>query len=318
MSTFSRGSYKALQYNSFRPHYPSSFYDILGKYVADGDPAMLPVKKCLDIGCGTGVATFPLLGMAESVIGIEPSEPMIETANKLVKDRCVELGFSDSNRIHFVKGTAESIASSPEMEGTIDLITVAEAIHWFGDWKAFFEASAKLLKPGGTLAYWMYVDPIIVNFTGPHQSGLSKKEVLQKAMGVYFKFAYDDPRFIGPHWNQPGRGILKDMCKEVEQVIPKNLFGDLVIHEFTPESGKPDYGLETKDLVLNRKGIKIQDYVNYFETYSGFHAYREATGDTTLLSEKFVDALEAETGWDRTKTTIDLVWNTKYVFLRRK
>lgn len=318
MSTFSRGSYKALQYNSFRPRYPASFYDVLGRYVADGDPGKLPVKRCLDIGCGTGVASFPLLGMAESVIGIEPSDPMIKTANELVQERCDELGISDPSRIHFEKGTAESLASSHNSEGTIDLITVAEAIHWFGDWKAFFQASAKLLRPGGTLAYWMYVDPVIVDFSGPCKSGAEKVEVLRKAMAAYSKFTYDDPRFIGPYWNQPGRGVLQNMCREVEQVIPHEFFGDVISHEFTAEFGKPDCGLETEALVLKRQGIKLQDYVNYLETYSGFHAYREATGDAALLSEKFVQALEAETGWDRATTTIDLVWNTKYVFMRRK
>jgi SAM-dependent methyltransferase len=44
----------------------------------------------------------------------------------------------------------------------VDLVTVAQALHWF-DIDAFFAEAGRVLKPGGVLAFWCYhnytVDP---------------------------------------------------------------------------------------------------------------------------------------------------------------
>lgn len=54
-------------------------------------------------------------------------------------------------------------AEAPQLpSGSIDLITVAQALHWF-DIDAFFEEACRVLKPSGVLAIWCYghcdVDP---------------------------------------------------------------------------------------------------------------------------------------------------------------
>ncbi|EGW30941.1 uncharacterized protein SPAPADRAFT_62852 [Spathaspora passalidarum NRRL Y-27907] len=307
MSTFSKSNFKTLHYNTFRPQYPPSFYSILSKYVA----RPLPLQTTIDLGCGTGVATYPLLNISKNVIGIDLSPSMIDTANSLKSSRVKELGYADSS-IRFITGAVEEFVAKDEHVGQVDLITAAQCIHWFQDYDAFFANAAKLLRPGGVLAYFYYIDPIIVNFSG---SGSDKADVIKKAHDTYLKYAYDDPKLMGPHWEQPGRDILKHFCTTVNDHIP-GLYDDITINTFIPSAEKP-YADEQVDLDLKKTGLKLQGYVDYLGTYSGLHNYVEATGDTTFL-DRFLSELEEVTGWDRETTTVDLVWNTGYTFIRKK
>lgn len=319
MSAFSKSNFKTLNYNSFRPHYPPSFYKILSQYVQKGQRQHdLPIAKAIDLGCGTGVATYPLLNFVRFVIGLDLSPPMIDTANSLITQRLKEMGIDPSDsRITFKVGSAESFVNDQNSveADSIDLITAAQCIHWFQDYDSFFQSSAKLLKSGGTLAYFYYIDPMIVDFSGPSHS--NKDDILEKAYEVYLKFAYNDPNLIGPHWEQPGRNILKHFCEEVNSHIPQDLFTDITINTYkaTARSSGAD---DAKDLDLKKLKINLQEYLAYIETYSGFHNYREKTGNADLIKSDFVKELVDTTGWDLEKTKVDLVWNTGYTFARKK
>ena len=55
-------------------------------------------------------------------------------------------------RIEFRVATAESSAIDTD---SVDLITVAQALHWF-DIERFFDEACRVLKQGGVLAVWSY------------------------------------------------------------------------------------------------------------------------------------------------------------------
>jgi ubiquinone/menaquinone biosynthesis C-methylase UbiE len=55
-------------------------------------------------------------------------------------------------------GKAES---SGLPDASCDLVTAAQALHWF-DPPAFFAEAHRVLKPGGAIAVWTYVDPELV------------------------------------------------------------------------------------------------------------------------------------------------------------
>lgn len=319
MTTFSKTGFKTLNYNSFRPHYPVSFYKILAEYVTKGQPSHLPISTAIDLGCGTGVATYPLLNLSQHAIGLDLSPSMIETANSLIDQRLAELEISDNSRIAFKVGSTEDFVNQGANDiphESVDLITAAQCIHWFQDYDSFFESAAKLLKKGGTLAYWYYVDPIITNVYGPGISSLPEK--LRRAVDLYSKYVYDDERYIGPHWEQPGRNILKYNLKEVNERIPKQLYEDVTIQRYNPDPSEPDVLPGDKDLCLIQKKVPISRFEQYLSTYSGFHNYKEATGNEENIIEKFFMELQNELGWDRETTEVDLVFNTGYTFLTKK
>lgn len=304
MTTFSKSGFRSVNYNSFRPHYPPSFYSILDGYVKPNH-----IGKTIDLGCGTGVATYPLLNLSEQVVGLDLSPKMIETANELKPKRLNEMGISDASRIKFGVSAVEDFNAPPEL---YDLITAAQCIHWFKDYDTFFDGAAKLLKPGGTLAYWYYCDPVFADFSGPSDTTRSKLEITKAALELYHKFVYEDPKWLGPHWEQPGRSILKNYLVEVDKHIPSS-FKDVKINKYNPGE-RP---LTDDDLLLSQKAVPFGQFTNYLSTYSSFHNYAEATGDKDGFLESFVRTFEKELGWDREKTLVDIEWFTGYTFARK-
>ncbi|OBA23677.1 S-adenosyl-L-methionine-dependent methyltransferase [Metschnikowia bicuspidata var. bicuspidata NRRL YB-4993] len=307
MSTFSKSGFKSLNYNSFRPQYPPPFYQLLLDYTGK-----TRIPHAIDLGCGTGVASFPLLNFCDKVVGLDLSPLMISGANKLKQNRLQEMGITDESRINFEVAAVEEYKAPPESS---DLIVAAECIHWFKDYDTFFTAAAKQLRPGATLAYWYYVDPLIVDFNGPSSLNLSKQDILINVMDAYDLMVYRDESLLGPHWEQPGRSILQGFLTEVDKHIPRELFTDIKIRKYMPGSLNT---YRNDDLQLVRKDISLLDYTKYISTYSSYHNYDEATGKGEELLDNFLRKLENEFGWDRNNTTLTLEWYAGYTFMKKR
>jgi ubiquinone/menaquinone biosynthesis C-methylase UbiE len=88
------------------------------------------------LAAGTGKLTRRLIELGASVVAVEPVEAMRQQARATVPAAEV------------VEGTAEDI---PLPDGSVDVVTVAQAFHWFDADRALAEV-ARVLKPGGGLA----------------------------------------------------------------------------------------------------------------------------------------------------------------------
>ena len=121
-------------YDRFRPGFPEAAADAI---------VPVPVGAALDLGAGTGKFTERLIDRASRVIAVEPSEQMLAVLRlKLPK---VEAHI----------GTAESI---PASDHSVDVVTVAQAFHWFDREPACSEIR-RVLVPGGTLGLlWNHSD----------------------------------------------------------------------------------------------------------------------------------------------------------------
>lgn len=92
-----------------------------------------------DCGTGNGQAAVSLAGHFERVHATDASAEQIAHALPHPKvDYCVE--------------SAEQVSLD---SGSVDLVTVAQAVHWF-DLDKFFAEVKRVLKPGGILAVWTY------------------------------------------------------------------------------------------------------------------------------------------------------------------
>lgn len=121
-------------YERFRPGFPDA---------AAAAVIPTPVRTALDLGAGTGKFTELLLDRAEHVIAVEPSEPMLAVLRAKLPEVEVHLG------------TAESI---PAADGSVDVVTAAQAFHWFDREPACAEIR-RVLAPGGTLGLlWNHSD----------------------------------------------------------------------------------------------------------------------------------------------------------------
>ena len=116
MAAFNAAKYAYNAYALNRPSYPPQLYSLILSYHKGRR------ESFLDLGCGHGVATRALSENFQQAIGIDPSEGMLGAAESVAKE-------SGNNNITFIQGDAESI---PVKEvKSIDLVTSAQAAHWF-------------------------------------------------------------------------------------------------------------------------------------------------------------------------------------------
>ena len=119
---FARG---AEAYELGRPEYPAEALEPLR--------LLEPDLTVLDLAAGTGKLTRPLVASGARVIAVEP---------------VAEMRAALPASVEALDGTAESI---PTGDGSVDLVTVAQAFHWF-DGDAALTEIHRVLRPGGHLA----------------------------------------------------------------------------------------------------------------------------------------------------------------------
>lgn len=127
-----RFSARAQQYSRYRPTYPPELFE----YVASLAPAR---ELAVDCGTGNGQAAIGLAAHFDKVLAVDGSDAQLARA-------------ATHPRVTYRVGRAEDI---PADDGTVDLVVVAQALHWF-DLDRFFNQTRRVLRPGGVLAVWGY------------------------------------------------------------------------------------------------------------------------------------------------------------------
>ncbi|KAM9666093.1 ubiquinone biosynthesis O-methyltransferase, mitochondrial isoform 2-T2 [Trichechus inunguis] len=119
--------------------------DNLLKTVADHQPGKpLSGMKILDVGCGGGLLTEPLGRLGASVIGIDPVDENIKTAQHHKSFDPVL-----AKRIEYRACSLEEIVE--ETVETFDAIVASEVVEHVVDLETFIQCCCRVLKPGGSL-----------------------------------------------------------------------------------------------------------------------------------------------------------------------
>lgn len=138
----------ASAYARHRPHYPPELFEYLA--------SLVPVhERAWDVGSGNGQAALGLAPYFEHVVATDPSEEQLRNAFR-------------HEKVSYCVALAERSCVRP---ASVDLVTVAQALHWF-DPPRFFEEVRVALKAGGAVAFWAYtlvriapeLDPIVDEF----------------------------------------------------------------------------------------------------------------------------------------------------------
>jgi ubiquinone/menaquinone biosynthesis C-methylase UbiE len=179
----------AARYADFRPRYPEALFN----YLATLAPRTSLVWDC---AAGNGQATVGLAGHFDRVIATDASSEQIASATR-------------HPRIEYRVATAEN---SGLADGSIGMVTVAQAVHWF-NFDRFYAEVRRVLVPDGVLALWAY--------------GINQVE--GEAVNALAQNYYAN--IVGPYW-PPERALVE----EGYRTIP------FPFHEIRP----PTFHMETR------------------------------------------------------------------------
>lgn len=129
-----RFSDRVADYVRYRPGYPVEVITTLMEQYGLNENSTVA-----DIGCGTGIFTARLVEAGCKVLAIEPNAEMLEGAKEYL---------AGAERCSFIQAPAEATGLE---DGAVDLITVAQAFHWF-EVEPVVAEFKRILKPGGAVA----------------------------------------------------------------------------------------------------------------------------------------------------------------------
>ena len=152
-------SRQTVSYARYRPTYPAELYEYILGHVRVKDSVW-------DCGTGNGQAAFVLADHFKKVKATDISEKQLAMAPL-------------RENIDYIACTAEL---TPFSNDTFDLVTVAQAYHWF-NFQAFENEARRVSKPGGIIAIWGY------NLITTHND---------KIDAVIYQFYHE---IIGPYWD---------------------------------------------------------------------------------------------------------------------
>ncbi|KAL3623554.1 hypothetical protein CASFOL_032370 [Castilleja foliolosa] len=134
---------QAKQYSVGRPSYPQQLFDFIASNTPSHDLAW-------DAGTGTGQAAKALANIYKNVIATDTSPKQIEFAVKLpnISYKCTSPSMSISE-----------LQQNIGPESSVDLVTLAQALHWFDLPKFYEQVKCVLKKPNGVIAAWCYTLP---------------------------------------------------------------------------------------------------------------------------------------------------------------
>lgn len=220
----------ATAYAGSRPRYPVDLFDWLARIA----PARDLVWDC---ATGSGQAAVDLARHFAQVVATDLSAAQIEKATPAAN----------------VAYRVAPAQASGLADASCDLVTIAQALHWF-DLDAFYDEVRHVLKPGGVITAWTYgvltiegedVDAVVQRFyaetVGPYWPP-DRRHVETAYRELAFPFA----RIAAPHfdmqaywtldqlggyfrsWSATGRYIAANGTDPVDALTPelKALWGD--------------------------------------------------------------------------------------------
>jgi ubiquinone/menaquinone biosynthesis C-methylase UbiE len=129
----SRFSGFAEGYDTYRPKPPPVLKEILLHLAQVTHPRLV-----VDLGSGTGLSTRFWADAADHVVGVEPNDDMRAEATAVTKHA----------NVVYTKGLSSQTGID---DGTADIVTCSQSLHWMEPWSTFGEV-ARILRAGGIFA----------------------------------------------------------------------------------------------------------------------------------------------------------------------
>jgi SAM-dependent methyltransferase len=164
------------EYERFRPGYPAVLFETIAARLG------LPERPLVvDLGAGTGRAALAMAELGWRVTAVEPGRPMLD----VLRGEATNAGLLIST----VQAGAEETGLDPQ---SADLVTAAQAFHWFDPDRALVEI-ARILKPGGGVAlFWNVRDSERSRFVADYEALLARHAAAGSDTGRYEAVGRDE------------------------------------------------------------------------------------------------------------------------------
>ena len=244
-----------------------------------------------------------------SVIALDPSAGMVEQAKKLL---------GSDHKITIRQGGAEDLSFLTDK--SIDCVVAGQAAHWF-DYNRLWSELARVVRSGGTLAFWGYKDHVIAGYP--------------KTTAIFDKFIYgeEDPvpgtESMARFWEQPGREILRQSYRVI--VPPEGQWGNVTRIAWDPDRDAGDISDAPTEALWQRKTLKLGELESYVRTFSAFSGWRNAHperksraegGDGDVVDLMFDEVVAVVPEWKALggrwrDVKVDTVWGTVILMAKR-
>lgn len=211
-----RFSSRVGHYARCRPSYPSEVIEILRQECGLASDSVVA-----DVASGTGIFTRALLENGNRVYGVEPNDAMRKVGEEYL---------ASYRKFTSVCGTAENTTLP---NASVDLVTAAQAAHWF-DGERALEEFRRILKPEGYLV-------LIWNDRRKDAAPFDREyeQLLEKYGTDYAEVKRRDNasmQFFGliPHQTRTLRNF--------QDFDYPSLEGRLLSSSYTPQEGHPSHG----------------------------------------------------------------------------
>ncbi|KAM3237189.1 putative methyltransferase DDB [Capsicum annuum] len=241
-------------YSDVRPTYPREWFSMLAKLTTHHSLAW-------DVGTGNGQAAVRVAEHYEKVIATDIGKDLLRHAQKHpgIQYFHTPLSMSDEELVSIAGG-----------DNSVDLITVATAVHWFDLPRFYSIANRVLRKPGGIIAVWSY------------------------AM-----------MSVSPEFDQKMKSFLDSTQPYWHSNILKFVFGGYKTLPFPFES--VGLGSEGEPIQLEmKKEVSFEGFLGWLKSWSATVTAKEKGVD--LLTDKLVK--EIQEAWGEPKLVRPVVYNT--------
>lgn len=203
-------------YARHRPSYPPELFAWLAAQSSGRDLAW-------DCATGTGQAAVALAAQFDQVVATDASAAQIAAA-------------TPSARVSYRVAPADASGLPAQ---SVDLVTVAQALHWF-DLELFYAEVRRVLKPDGLLAVWTY---------GVFQVADAEGAALQALLDRFYHGT------VGPYWPPERRHV-------------ENSYAELAFP--FQERDVPPFAMTV--------AWRLDDLAGYLRSWSATSRYRELVG----------------------------------------
>ncbi|XP_041026404.1 putative methyltransferase DDB_G0268948 [Juglans microcarpa x Juglans regia] len=227
---------QAAEYAEGRPSYPSELFEFIASKTPCKDLAW-------DVGTGSGQAARHLAGIFKNVIATDTSPKQLAFGPRLPNIR-----YQQTPPTMSAAELERDIAS----QSSIDVVTIAQAIHWF-DLPIFYQQVKWVLKkPHGVIAAWCYTTPEV-------------NDSVDAVFQPFYTIA------AGPYLEPPIR-LVDEKYKTID-------------FPFEPVNGADDTG--PFDQFVIERLMDLDKYFTYLRSWSAYQTAREK--GVELLSDDVID-----------------------------